>query len=135
MNETGAHLERRDPGIVLVLSLFTCGFYLVYWYYRVYEEMEQLSGETPTGLNFWLDLLLYVFTCSLYGIWVDYEISLGLNELQRRWGVQDATDSTMLAVGLDVAAYLTGMFTNYVTSAVHQDQLNKVGRAVAQHGG
>lgn len=120
------HIEKRDPGIVLVLALFTCGFYLIYWYLRMYEEIEQLIGETPTGNAFWVDLLLYIFSCGLFGIWVDYKISERLNVLQQQRGMTGATDSTTLAIILDIAAYITGMFTNYVTSAIQQDQLNKI---------
>ena len=32
-----AEFERRDPAIVLVLSLVTCGLYLIYWYYKIYR--------------------------------------------------------------------------------------------------
>ena len=124
------NIEKRDPGIVLVLALFTCGFYLIYWYLKMYEEIEMLCGETPTGNSFWLDFVLYIFSCGLFGIWADYKISEKLNELQRQRGMMGATDSTTLAVVLDIAAYITGMFTNYITSAIQQDQLNKV----MQHG-
>ena len=120
------NVEKRDPGIVLVLALFTCGFYLIYWYFKMYEELEMLTGETPTGNSFWLDFVLYIVSCGLFGIWVDYKISERLNELQRQRGMVGATDSTMMAVVLDIAAYVTGMFTNYITSAVQQDQLNKL---------
>ena len=120
------NVEKRDPGIVLVLALFTCGFYLIYWYFKMYEELEMLTGETPTGNDFWLDFVLYIVSCTLFGIWVDYKISEKLNDLQRQRGMAGATDSTMMAVVLDLAAYVTGMFTNYLTSAVQQDQLNKL---------
>ncbi len=119
------NIERRDPGVVLILSLFTCGLYLIYWYFKMYDELEELCGTTPTGNSFILDLLLTFVTCSLWGIWVDYKISMQLNDLQRERGIM-SPDSTMLAVGLDVAAYITGFFCNYITSAVQQDQLNKV---------
>lgn len=125
------NIEKRDPGIVLVLALFTCGLYLIYWYYRMYEEFEQLTGETPTGNAFVLDFVLYVVSCTLFGVWVDYKISEKLNVMQRERGMVGATDSTMLAVVLDLGAYVTGMFTNYVTSAIQQDQLNKLVRHAA----
>jgi hypothetical protein len=121
-------IEKRDAGIVLVLSLFTCGLYLFYWYYKVYEELELLAGKTPTGNSYFVDLLLVIVSCSLWGIWVDYQISMQLNELQKERGIT-SPDSTMLAVGLDVCAYLTGMMCNYITSAVQQDQLNKIAQA------
>jgi hypothetical protein len=119
------NIERRDPGVVLILSLFTCGLYLIYWYWKMYEELEELCGETPTGNSFIIDFLLVIVTCSLWGIWADYKISMQLNDLQQARGIM-SPDSTMLAVGLDVAAYITGFFCNYITSAVQQDQLNKI---------
>jgi len=125
-------IEKRDPGIVLVLAIFTCGFYLIYWYYKMYEELESLAGDTPTGNSFWLDFILNIVTCGIFGIWVDYKISLQLNELQAQRGVPGAMDSTTLAVVLDIAAYITGMFTNFITSAVQQDQLNKLMRFSAE---
>jgi len=118
-------IEKRDAGVVLILSLFTCGLYLFYWYWKMYEELEVLDGSTPTGNSYILDLLLVFVTCSLWGIWVDYKISMQLNELQQVRGIM-SPDSTMLAVGLDVAAYITGFMCNYITSAVQQDQLNKI---------
>jgi hypothetical protein len=119
------NIERRDPGVVLILALFTCGLYLFYWYYKMYEELVELDGKTPTGNSYILDLLLVFVTCSLWGIWVDYKISMQLNELQDARGIR-SPDTTMLAVGLDVAAYITGFLCNYITSAVQQDQLNKI---------
>lgn len=127
MNEM--EVEHREPGIVLVLSVFTCGLYLMYWYYRMYEELTALTGETPTGMNYWVDFLLNILTCSLYGIWVDYKISLLLSEMQQRRGMRHAPDTAMAAVGLDIAAFITGFFTNFISSAIQQDQLNKLMKA------
>ncbi len=125
-------VEARDPGIVIVLSLFTCGFYLLYWYYRMYEEMTWLTGRTPTGSSYGLDLLLTIVSCGLYGVWVDYQLSVQLNEEQTRRGVQGASDTVTASIVLDVAAYVTGFFTNYVTSAIHQQQLNKIMQTIRE---
>jgi hypothetical protein len=72
-----------------------------------------------------VDFLLTIVTCTLYGMWVDYKISEQLNELQAQRGIP-GPDTMMLAIGLDVAAWITGFFCNYITSAVQQDQLNKL---------
>ena len=126
-------IERRDPGLILVLCVFTCGLYLIYWYLRMYEELSLLGGRTPTGNGFVLDLLLTIVTFSLYGMWVDYKISEQLNELQRARGIP-GPDTTMMALGLDVAAWITGFFCNYITSAIQQDQLNKLAPIEAKSG-
>ena len=52
--------ERRDPGIVILFSVLTCGFYLIYWYMKMYEELQLAGGCTPTGNGFGLDLLLTI---------------------------------------------------------------------------
>ncbi len=121
-------IERRDPGMVLLISFVTCGLYLIYWYWKMYEELESLAGASPTGNSFVLDFMLVIVTCSLWGIWVDYKISMQLNELQNARGIL-APDSTTIAVGLDALAYISGFVCNYITSAIHQDQLNKVVKA------
>ncbi len=124
-------LERRDPALVLVLSLFTCGLYLLYWYHAVYREIEAISGEPLTGTGYGLDLLFYLLTCGVYGIFIDYRISRRLTEVQARHGVPAPADTAVGVLVLDLAAYVTGMFTNFISSAVQQDQLNKLGRWLA----
>lgn len=119
-------LQKRDPGIVLVLSVFTCGFYLFYWYYVMYEEMEELTGEPVTSTGYWLDLLFTIISCSIYGIWIDYRISQQLHDFEVQRGLQAPGDTATMVVVLDALAYVSGLFTNYVSSALQQDQLNKI---------
>ncbi len=67
-----------------------------------------------------------IITFAIYGIWVDYQISLQISEFEERNGLGPVQDTSMIAVILDVAAYFTVFFTNFVTSAIQQDQLNRV---------
>ncbi|MEQ9362838.1 MAG: hypothetical protein RIF32_01265, partial [Leptospirales bacterium] len=87
-----------------------------------------LAGTTPTGNSFAIDLLLILATCSLWHVYMDYRISTLCNELQRKFGLAD-NDTTTLTVVLDVAGYLTGYLTGLVSTAIHQDQINKLHRA------
>lgn len=129
-------IERRDAGIVLVLGIFTCGFYYIYWYMKMYEELAQLSasGRTPTGHSFWLDFLLVILTCTLYGVYVDYLISEQLKEIAAERGLT-TNDSSMTVVLLDLAAWITGFLTNYLSSSIQQDQLNKLVAQIDASGG
>ena len=120
-------IERRDAGLVLLLGVVSCGLYFFYWYYKMYEELSELSGTTPTGNSYGLDLLLTIVTCTLYGIWVDYKISLQLSEIASARGVK-TQDTSQVVMLLDLAAFVTGFMTNYISSSVHQDQLNKLVR-------
>lgn len=119
-------VQRREPAFVLVLSIVTLGLYLPFWYHGIYEDLQALDGKTPTGRGYWLDFFFVIITFAIYGIWVDYQISLQIADFEERNGLGPVQDTSMIAVLLDVAAYFTVFFTNFVTSAIQQDQLNRV---------
>ena len=123
---TAPTIQRREPALVLVLSIITFGIYLPFWYHGIYEDLQTLDGRTPTGHGFWLDFLFVILTFAIYGIWVDYQISLQIADFDQRNGLGPVQDTSMIAIILDVASYFTAFFTNFVTSAIQQDQLNRV---------
>ncbi|MDH3653278.1 MAG: DUF4234 domain-containing protein [Myxococcales bacterium] len=123
---TAPTIQRREPALVLVLSVVTFGLYLPFWYHGIYEDLKALDGRTPTGHGFWLDFLFVILTFAIYGIWVDYQISQQIAEFEERNGLGPAQDTSIIAVILDVASYATVFVTNFITSAIQQDQLNRV---------
>ena len=123
---TAPVIQRREPGLVLVLSIITFGIYLPFWYHGIYEDLKTLDGRTPTGHGFWLDFLFVILTFAIYGIWVDYQISQQIAQFEERNGLGPVQDTSIIAIILDVASYFTAFFTNFVTSAIQQDQINRV---------
>lgn len=119
-------IQRREPGLVLLLAIVSFGLYLPFWYHGIYEDLVRLDGRTPTGHSFWLDFFFVICTFAIYGIWVDYQISQQIAEFEERNGLGPAQDTSIVAVILDVAAYFTVFFTNFVTSAIQQDQMNRL---------
>ncbi len=119
-------IQRREPALVLVLSIITFGIYLPFWYHGIYEDLQTLDGRTPTGHGFWLDFLFVILTFAIYGIWVDYQISQQIAQFEERNGLGPVQDTSIIAIILDVASYFTVFFTNFVTSAIQQDQINRV---------
>jgi hypothetical protein len=119
-------IQRREPALVLVLSIITFGIYLPFWYHGVYEDLQTLDGRTPTSHGFWLDFLFVILTFAIYGIWVDYQISQQIAQFEERNGLGPVQDTSIIAIILDVASYFTAFFTNFVTSAIQQDQINRV---------
>jgi len=111
--------------MVFVLSIVTCGIYLLYWYSKLYEELKALTGRTPTGNGYGLDLIIGLATCGIWGIYVDYKISLQLDEILVARGLP-AQNSAMIVVLLNVAAYFTAAITYFATSAIQQDILNRI---------
>jgi hypothetical protein len=118
-------IQRREPALVLVLSIVTLGIYLPFWYHGIYEDLQALDGRTPTGHGFWLDFLFVILTFAIYGIWVDYQISLQIAQFEERNGLGPVQDTSVITIILDVASYFTAFFTNFVTTAIHQDQINR----------
>jgi hypothetical protein len=123
---TAPIIQRREPALVLVLSIVTLGIYLPFWYHGIYEDLKALDGRTPTGRGFWLDFFFVLLTFAIYGIWVDYQISQQIAEFEERNGLGPVQDTSIIAVILDAASYFTAFFTNFVTSAIQQDQINRV---------
>ncbi len=127
MAENSSEFEYRSPGLVLVLGLVTFGIYMIYWYYKVYDEMKRATGATPTGNEYVIDLILFIVTCSLWGVYVDYRISRQLEDLQRTRGLPVNETGTLVVI-LDVCAYLTVWLTNFISSAIQQDIMNKIAK-------
>ncbi|MFW2387329.1 MAG: DUF4234 domain-containing protein [Polyangiales bacterium] len=123
---TTATIKRREPALVLVLSILSLGLYLPFWYHGIYQDLKALNGRTPTGNGFWLDFLFVILTFAIYGIWVDYQISQQIAEFEERNGLGPGQDTSIVAVILDVVAYATAFWTNFVTSAIQQDQINRI---------
>jgi len=123
---TAPIIERREPALVLVFSIITFGIYLPFWYHGVYGDLQKLDGRTPTGHGFWLDFLFVLLTFAIYGIWVDYQISRQIAEFEERNGLGPVQDTSIITIILDVASYFTAFVTNFVTSAIQQDQINRV---------
>ena len=123
---TAPNIQRREPALVLVLSIITLGIYLPFWYHGIYEDLKTLDGRTPTGHGFWLDFFFVLVTFAIYGIWVDYQISQQIAEFEERNDLGPVQDTSIIAVILDAASYFTAFFTNFVTSAIQQDQINRV---------
>lgn len=117
--------EKRSPGAVLLFCIFTCGLYLIYWYYVVYTDMVKLSGKTPTDNPYIMDFFLNLITCGLWGIYVDYKISEQFNELQKKYEMP-LKDTTTVVLLMDFTAYISFAFTNFLSSAIHQDQMNQL---------
>lgn len=77
--------KRRDPVMVLVLSLVTCFVYLVYWWYISGVEIKNALGRED--LNPTLDTILGVVTCFIYFIYMAVRYPQLIMELQAKAGM------------------------------------------------
>ncbi len=66
-------MNKREVISVILLSIFTCGIYSIYWYYVTTEEMNDEDKTGENLQNFLVALLLSIVTCGIYGIYWYYK--------------------------------------------------------------
>ena len=99
---TVAGLTRRDPIMVLVLSVVTFGIYGIYWMVKTSWELNEAGADIPTA---WLIIV------PIISIWWMWKVSEG---------VELVTQKEMTAVMAFILLYLLGM----IGGAIVQNTLN-----------
>ena len=116
---------RRNPAIVLLLSLVTC---FVYWFYWIYATTDELKRATNrTDLNPALDLILSIVTCALWGIYVEYRNATIVHEALLAGG-QRHDDKAVVILILNLTSLFVGV-TGLIAIVLLQDELNKLAPA------
>lgn len=115
-------MTKREPWIVAVLGLLTCGLYLLYWQYVTTEELKTTSGRED--LNPMLDLILGFVTCGVWVIYVSYRNAQVVHEQLTRRSIAHDDKSTLIVI-LYVAALFNGL-TALIAPMILQDEYNKL---------
>lgn len=118
-------IEKRNPILVVVLMVITCGLYAIFWYYQIYKELKSFTNTTPTGNSYWIDFFISIITCGLWGFYVDYKISKQLHEIRKQYNLS-GDDSSNIVLILDVGSLFTLYFLFAITSAIQQDEWNQI---------
>lgn len=58
-------LERKSIPIQIILTIFTCGFYGIYWLYCIIRDINIVSGD-PNSMSPVVVILLSFVTCNIY---------------------------------------------------------------------
>lgn len=92
-------IEKRGIGLAILFTIITCGIYGVYWFIKLTDEANALSGEPGTsgGMAF----LLGIVTCGIYTIYWNYKMGKTMEKAQQRAG-RPATDNSVLYLILSV---------------------------------
>lgn len=107
--------EVRNPTTVWILSLVTCGFYGLYWWYTVATELKNYLGKEE--INPMMDIIICL-VCSFYALYLPIKYGKYIFEAQQRAGVPNAQDQGM--------SFLLMMFLCGYGYAKVQTELNKV---------
>lgn len=115
--------ERRDPALVLVFILLTCGIYYLYFIYKVSEETQEYLGEPDTAPI--VDMLLCFLTCGLWNIYWDYKTGKKIARMDERAGLP-VTDNAVLYLILDLLGVGGFASVGIINAVLQQDSLNRI---------
>ena len=109
--------EKREPGMVILFTILTCGIYALWWYHTYATEVK--NSLNRQDLSPGRDLLLMFVTCGIWGIIAFYYNYPKLFvDMQRRVGLQpnDISGTTVLL----------GILFAPVSIYMIQSELNKI---------
>ena len=114
--------EKRDPMMVVLYTLLTCGIYGIFWWYQTITEIKNALGRED--INPGMEIILAVVTCGLYGIYLYYKYPMLMLEMQDRAG-RPRNDITMMSLLLAIFGLAI------ISIPVMQSELNNIWDAAA----
>ena len=108
----------RNPVLVLILSIVTCGIYELVIIYQISDEVRQYTGDQSISPG--LELLLKIITCNLYLFYWCYKYSKHIYDMQLRAGVNMPNDVSTVALILPIFGL------SVVSLLLMQSELNRV---------
>ncbi len=109
--------QKQDPVKVLILSIVTCGIYMLIWLHKVGEEVNQALGKEAVKTNLvWISLL-----CPFLILYYLYTLDQALGELGAQRNVAWNSNflmwillSLLAGIGTYVAEFQIQTFLNQV---------------------
>lgn len=88
--------EVRNPIVVYILTVVTCGIYGIIWFFKVCEEINGALGREE--FNAVKELLLTIVTCGLWGLWLMWRMSEAVVEVEQTFGAEPKFDPPIVFV-------------------------------------
>lgn len=105
-------IQKRNIAVAIILTIITCGIYGIYWFVKLTNEMNRLTGneqDTSGGVA----CLLTIVTCGIYGVYWAYR----MGERRDRLAEKDSSSAILYLV--------LSLFVNIAVYALAQDAINK----------
>ena len=110
-------LQKRSIPLCIVLTIITCGIYGLYWFVKVTDELNYVSGDRGAATG-GMSLLFTIITCGIYGLYWAWKSGERVNALRAGRGTPDGF--------LHVVFLVLELFRlNIVNLALIQDELNQ----------
>ena len=108
--------EKRDPVMVLVFTLLTCGIYGWYWWFVTATDVK--NALRREDINPTMELVLGFVTCGIYLMFMYYKYPQLMLEMQDR--------VRMPRNDLSTVSLLLGIFFPLAAMLILQTELNKI---------
>ncbi|MDE7161461.1 MAG: DUF4234 domain-containing protein [Anaeroplasmataceae bacterium] len=89
-------MTKRGIAAVVLLSIFTCGIYLLYWYAVTASDANNEQPENPIQ-SFIVAWLLGIVTCGIYTLYWEYKLYSKIDSIT---GKNDAVLHFILSIFL-----------------------------------
>lgn len=120
------YIERRNPVLIIIFSVLTCGIYFLYWIYRVSEQMRGYT--TNDGISPAVEILLCII-CAPYIVYWFYKYGKAIFEAQNRVGLKFPEDNSILYLLLSLFGFgIIGACIMQVSLNRLDDKLHEVGQ-------
>ena len=117
---------RRDPALIFVLILLTCGIYYLYFIYKASQELDEFLGEADYSPG--TEVALSVVTCGLWNIYWDYRTGKRIARMNAQVGLPPS-DNSLLYLVLDLLGVGGFASVGIINPLLQQDGLNRVWQA------
>ncbi len=113
----------REPALVLVFSIITCGLYYFYFIYKVSEEIQDFQGRSEYSPA--VEVLLTIVTFTIWNYYWDYRVGKRMAEMAASVGLP-ATDNSVLYVILNLLGAGPFAGVGLINTLIQQDMLNRI---------
>ncbi len=114
-----APIQRRSLPVCILLSIVTCGIYMLYWLYCIVTDLNLASGnvdDTSGGMV----VLLSIVTCDIYTLYWCFKAGAKVNRIQYLNGKNQDSSLGVLYLLLSLFGF------QIVSFCLIQNELNKV---------
>ena len=107
-------VDKRSIGVAILLSFITCGIYTIYWFVKLTNECNAITGnvnDTSGGMAFLLSLV----TCGIYSYVWAYKMGEKIDRYEQSNSSRGLVYLLLGIFGLGIVAY-----------CLMQDSINKI---------
>ena len=104
-------------GMGIVLTILTCGFYMLFWQARQFRVLNAWLGRKE--YHFWSWYFLGLFTCGVYIVYHEYKMANGICEIQHKKGWPENPQLALICL------LLSAFGLSVASMAIQQEEINK----------